>query len=36
MDLVETGFWGMEWTNLVQDMNWWRALANTLMNPQVP
>jgi hypothetical protein len=34
MDLGEIG-WGVEWIQLAQDMDWWRALVNTVMNLRV-
>jgi hypothetical protein len=36
MDLRETGWNGMDWINLAQDRDQWRALANAVMNLQVP
>jgi hypothetical protein len=27
---------GMDWIDLAQDRNKWRALMNTIMNPGVP
>jgi hypothetical protein len=27
---------GMDWIDLAQERNQWRALANTVMNPRVP
>jgi hypothetical protein len=36
MDLREIGWGGMDWINLAQDRNQWRALVNTVMNPRVP
>jgi hypothetical protein len=33
MDVIEDG---MDWINLVQDRDQWRALVNTVMNPRVP
>jgi hypothetical protein len=31
MDLRETEWDGMDWINLAQDRNQWRALVNTVM-----
>jgi hypothetical protein len=36
MVLRETGWGGMEWIDLAQDGNQWRALVNTVMNLRVP
>jgi hypothetical protein len=36
MDLREIGWGGMDWIDLAQDMDPWRALMNTVMNLQVP
>jgi hypothetical protein len=36
MDLREIGWGGMDWIDLVQDRDLWRALVNTVMNLQVP
>jgi hypothetical protein len=36
MDLRETGFDGMDWIDLAQDRDQWRALVNTVMNLWVP
>jgi hypothetical protein len=36
MDLWEMGFGDVDWIRLDQDRDRWRALANTVMNLQVP
>jgi hypothetical protein len=36
IDLTEIGWYGMDWTNLAEDRDQWRALANTVMNLWVP
>jgi hypothetical protein len=36
MDLGEIGWDGMDWINLAQARDQWRALVNTVMNLQVP
>jgi hypothetical protein len=36
MDLREIGWGSMDWIDLAQDMEQWRALVNTVMNIQVP
>jgi hypothetical protein len=36
MDLREIGWGGMDWIDLAQDSDRWRALVNTVMNLQVP
>jgi hypothetical protein len=36
MYLREIGWVGMGWIDLAQDRDQWRALVNTVMNPQVP
>jgi hypothetical protein len=36
MDLREIGLNGMDWIDLSQDRDQWRALVGTVMNLQVP
>jgi hypothetical protein len=36
MDLGEIGWGDMNWTDLPQDRDQWRALVNILMNLRVP
>jgi hypothetical protein len=36
MDLREIGWDGVDWVDLAQDRDQWRALVNTVMNLQVP
>jgi hypothetical protein len=36
MDLREIGFGDVDWIDLAQDRDRWRALVNTVMNLRVP
>jgi hypothetical protein len=36
MDLRQIGWGGMDWIDVVQDRDRWRALVNTVMNLRVP
>jgi hypothetical protein len=36
MDLREIGWGGVDWIDLAQDRDQWRALVNTVMNLRVP
>jgi hypothetical protein len=36
MDLGEIGWDGMNWIDLAQDRDQWKALVNTVMNLRVP
>jgi hypothetical protein len=36
MDLQEVGWGGMDWIDMAQDRDRWRALLSVVMNLQVP
>jgi hypothetical protein len=36
MDLREIGWDGIDWIDLAQDRDQWKALVNTVMNLRVP
>ena len=36
MDIREVGCWGVDWIELSQDTDRWRALVNAVMNLLVP
>jgi hypothetical protein len=36
MDILEIGWGGVDWIDLAQDRDKWRALVNAVMNLRVP
>jgi hypothetical protein len=36
MDLRVIGWDGVDWIDMAQDRDWWRALVNTVLNLRVP
>jgi hypothetical protein len=36
MDIREIGWGGVDWMDMAQDMDQWRALVNTVLNLRVP
>jgi hypothetical protein len=36
MDIREIGWSGMDWVDVAQDRDQWKALVNTVMNLRVP
>ena len=36
MDLREVGWEGMDWTDLAEDRDRWRAVVNAVMNLRLP
>jgi hypothetical protein len=36
MDLQEVGWWVMDWIDMAQDRDRWRAVVSAVMNLRVP
>jgi hypothetical protein len=36
MDITEIRLYGMDWLDLAQDRDWWRALMDTIIKLRVP
>jgi hypothetical protein len=36
MDLQEVGWWSMDWIDMAQDRDRWRAVVSAVMNLRVP
>jgi hypothetical protein len=36
MDIQEVGWWGLDWIDMAQDRDRWRAVVNAVMNLRVP
>jgi hypothetical protein len=36
MDLLDVGWWGIDWIDLAQDWDRWRGIVNAMTNLRVP